>query len=115
SPGAGTAGRLARRRAVPALARRAGRSGRRRSGPGGHGPGRDRGRLAARFAHRPGRGDEHSRWGVAAPAAPAGRQRLGTARRFLGVKPKVLLSWSGGKDAAWALHVLRRRGDVEIV
>jgi uncharacterized protein (TIGR00290 family) len=27
----------------------------------------------------------------------------------------VLLSWSGGKDAAWALHVLRRRGDVEVV
>jgi len=27
----------------------------------------------------------------------------------------VLLSWSGGKDAAWALHVLRQRGDVEVV
>jgi uncharacterized protein (TIGR00290 family) len=27
----------------------------------------------------------------------------------------MLLSWSGGKDAAWALHVLRRRGDVEVV
>ena len=27
----------------------------------------------------------------------------------------VLLSWSGGKDAAWALHVLRRRDDVEVV
>jgi uncharacterized protein (TIGR00290 family) len=27
----------------------------------------------------------------------------------------VLLSWSGGKDAAWTLHVLRRRGDVEVV
>ena len=33
-------------------------------------------------------------------------------------KPKstrVLLSWSGGKDAAWALHVLRQRDDVEVV
>jgi uncharacterized protein (TIGR00290 family) len=27
----------------------------------------------------------------------------------------VLLSWSGGKDAAWTLHVLRQRGDVEVV
>ena len=27
----------------------------------------------------------------------------------------LLLSWSGGKDAAWALHVLRRRDDVEVV
>lgn len=27
----------------------------------------------------------------------------------------VLLSWSGGKDAAWALHVLRQRGGVEVV
>src|SRR5690606_8484200 len=27
----------------------------------------------------------------------------------------VLLAWSGGKDAAWALHVLRQRGDVEVV
>ena len=27
----------------------------------------------------------------------------------------VLLSWSGGKDAAWALHALRRRGEVEVV
>lgn len=27
----------------------------------------------------------------------------------------ALLAWSGGKDAAWALHVLRRRGEVEVV
>lgn len=27
----------------------------------------------------------------------------------------VLLSWSGGKDAAWALHVLRQRDGVEVV
>src|SRR5690606_27696318 len=89
--------------------------GRRRSGPGRQGPGCDRGRFAARFAHRPDRSDEHSRRGVAAPAAAAGRKRLGIARRFHGVTPKVLLSWSGGKDAAWALHVLRQRDDVEVV
>jgi uncharacterized protein (TIGR00290 family) len=27
----------------------------------------------------------------------------------------MLLSWSGGKDAAWALHALRQRNDVEVV
>ena len=27
----------------------------------------------------------------------------------------MLLSWSGGKDAAWTLHVLRHRDDVEVV
>jgi uncharacterized protein (TIGR00290 family) len=31
------------------------------------------------------------------------------------VRPKVLLSWSSGKDSAWALHVLRQRGEVEVV
>lgn len=28
---------------------------------------------------------------------------------------KILLAWSGGKDAAWALHHLRGRDDVEVV
>ena len=28
---------------------------------------------------------------------------------------RALLSWSGGKDAAWTLHVLRQRGEVEVV
>ena len=32
----------------------------------------------------------------------------------MGLK-KVLLSWSSGKDSAWALHLLRQRDDVEIV
>jgi uncharacterized protein (TIGR00290 family) len=27
---------------------------------------------------------------------------------------RVLLSWSSGKDCAWALHLLRQQGDVEI-
>ena len=27
----------------------------------------------------------------------------------------ILLSWSGGKDAAWTLHALRARDDVEVV
>lgn len=28
---------------------------------------------------------------------------------------RVLLSWSSGKDSAWALHVLRQTADVEVV
>jgi uncharacterized protein (TIGR00290 family) len=28
---------------------------------------------------------------------------------------QVLLAWSGGKDAAWALHALRQRHDVSVV
>lgn len=31
------------------------------------------------------------------------------------MKPKVLLSWSSGKDSAWALHVLRQKSEVEVV
>jgi uncharacterized protein (TIGR00290 family) len=31
------------------------------------------------------------------------------------VRRKAILSWSSGKDSAWALHVLRERADVEVV
>lgn len=31
-----------------------------------------------------------------------------------GVRKKVLLSWSSGKDSAWALHTLRQQSDVEV-
>lgn len=27
----------------------------------------------------------------------------------------MLLAWSGGKDAAWTLHTLRQRGDVDVI
>lgn len=30
-------------------------------------------------------------------------------------RPKAWVSWSSGKDSAWALHVLRGKGEVEIV
>ena len=30
-------------------------------------------------------------------------------------KKRILLSWSSGKDSAWALHLLRQRKDVEVV
>lgn len=31
------------------------------------------------------------------------------------MKARALLSWSSGKDAAWALHVLRQQEEVEVV
>jgi uncharacterized protein (TIGR00290 family) len=31
------------------------------------------------------------------------------------MKKKILLSWSSGKDSAWALHLLRLQGEYEIV
>jgi uncharacterized protein (TIGR00290 family) len=31
------------------------------------------------------------------------------------MRPKAILSWSSGKDSAWTLHVLRQRGEVEVV
>jgi uncharacterized protein (TIGR00290 family) len=31
------------------------------------------------------------------------------------MKPKALLSWSSGKDSAWSLHVLRNRGEVDVI
>ncbi len=31
------------------------------------------------------------------------------------LRPRVLLSWSSGKDSAWALHVLRQRNEVDVV
>jgi uncharacterized protein (TIGR00290 family) len=30
-------------------------------------------------------------------------------------KSRVLLSWSSGKDSAWALHLLRQKGEVDVV
>jgi len=35
--------------------------------------------------------------------------------RYDATMKRVLLSWSSGKDSAWTLHVLRQRGDCEIV
>ena len=30
-------------------------------------------------------------------------------------RPRALLAWSSGKDSAWALHELRRGGEVDVV
>lgn len=42
---------------------------------------------------------------------------MGATRRVgrLTHREPVLLAWSGGKDAAWTLHTLRGRNDVEVV
>ena len=31
------------------------------------------------------------------------------------MKKKALIAWSSGKDAAWALHEIRRSGEYEII
>jgi uncharacterized protein (TIGR00290 family) len=33
----------------------------------------------------------------------------------MAARPKALIAWSSGKDSAWALHEMRRSGEVEIV
>ena len=30
-------------------------------------------------------------------------------------KPRVMLSWSSGKDSAWALHTIQQQGDYHLV
>lgn len=30
-------------------------------------------------------------------------------------RPRALMSWSSGKDSAWALHTVRQRGDLDVV
>jgi uncharacterized protein (TIGR00290 family) len=32
-----------------------------------------------------------------------------------GSRPKALVSWSSGKDSAWALHILRRQAEYDVV
>ena len=39
----------------------------------------------------------------------------GTSRYNASMRQKALLSWSSGKDSAWSLHVVRQRGDVDVV
>lgn len=38
-----------------------------------------------------------------------------TLARVTGGQDRALVAWSSGKDSAWALHLLRARGDVEVV
>jgi uncharacterized protein (TIGR00290 family) len=51
---------------------------------------------------------------------PCAKSRRGIAQSVLateetGMRTPVLLSWSGGKDAAWTLHALRQREDLDVV
>jgi diphthamide synthase (EF-2-diphthine--ammonia ligase) len=47
------------------------------------------------------------------PALVAGIHVLKASRKRM--KPKALISWSSGKDSAWALHVMRQAGEFDIV
>ncbi len=56
------------------------------------------------------------------PAAPAQKQRRRSAREIFGSahqlkpsRPKALISWSSGKDSAFALHEIRRSGEFDVV
>src|SRR6187431_1087694 len=44
------------------------------------------------------------------PARRRGDDRDGARASSRRVQVKILLSWSSGKDSAWALHVLRQQG-----
>ena len=100
------------RDAAAPRARRAARAARHRAG--GQLPGRTISRCGTRSASIPAVRDHrvHAVVGdfvvVAGPRLAAGRRghRAGAAPRR--VQVKILLSWSSGKDSAWALHVLRR-------
>lgn len=48
-------------------------------------------------------------------AMPGSRTMAGSVHSYNDGMNPILLSWSGGKDAAWTLHALRQRGDVEVV
>ena len=37
------------------------------------------------------------------------------AKNKAGLRPKAWLAWSSGKDSAWSLHVVRERGELEVV
>jgi uncharacterized protein (TIGR00290 family) len=98
--------------------------GERRVDPGGREGGRRRvggalGRSSARRSDRARRVRRaRARRALEAPAGPFGRAPDRGERRLNvsdAARPKAWVSWSSGKDAAWALHVARARGDVEIV
>ncbi len=50
-------------------------------------------------------------------AAPKNRSlfSLSIRRYHNACMKRVLVSWSSGKDSAWTLHLLRQRGDCDIV
>ena len=52
---------------------------------------------------------------TALPTAPVPNESVRKGVSYHGRMKRVLLSWSSGKDSAWTLHLLRQRGDNEIV
>src|SRR5262249_17596081 len=67
-----------------------------------------RGGLFGRAVRRPGAGREALPRVARAGPRPAQSSPLGGCL----MPSRVLLSWSSGKDSAWALHVLRQQPDV---
>ena len=50
------------------------------------------------------------------PCAISGVRRCDIeAKTPMRPRPKALIAWSSGKDSAWALHEVRRAGEIEIV
>ncbi len=56
-----------------------------------------------------GRGSVRAAADIGSPGGSPSRNRARPFRR------QILLSWSSGKDSAWALHVLRQRDDLDVV
>ncbi len=48
-------------------------------------------------------------------AAPSGTAHARRARHSRSSRPKALVAWSSGKDAAYALHAVRQAGALEVV
>lgn len=51
-------------------------------------------------------------WGIIQSSTPPANPRAGQYHSYM---KRVLLSWSSGKDSAWALHLLRQTAGVEVV
>jgi uncharacterized protein (TIGR00290 family) len=48
--------------------------------------------------------------------APVCSDNLGCSRStIMNAKTRTLLSWSSGKDSAWALHILQQSNDIEVI
>src|SRR5882762_965668 len=50
-----------------------------------------------------------------APPRASGQAGAGSANQLKQPRPKALISWSSGKDSAFALHEVRRAGEFEVV
>src|ERR1700716_2072589 len=53
--------------------------------------------------------------GAEAPRSPCPIRAAGSASELRQPRPKALISWSSGKDSAFALHEVRRAGEYDVV